>query len=92
MGYCVPCYLFGQNAEQIDGSDKIKMCAIYALASCCYLHCLVHKPRREQLRQAYNLEEKPSDLLTTCCCGCCAHVQEAKEMKARGKNRFVNEF
>ena len=84
LGCLCPCYLFGQNAEQIDGSNKITQCVLYGLLSYCYLGIILHKPQRENLRTAYNLEEKPNDILTTCCCSACANCQEAKELKARG--------
>ncbi|CAF0823417.1 unnamed protein product [Rotaria sp. Silwood1] len=84
LGWCCACYLFGRNAEQIDGSNKIGMCIGYACLSGCYLCCILHKPRREKLRAAYNLIEKPSDFLATCCCSGCANCQEAREMKMRG--------
>jgi Cys-rich protein (TIGR01571 family) len=84
LGSFFPCYLFGENAEQIDGSNKWAMCCGYALLSNCYLICLLHKPEREKLRAVYNLEEKPNDILTTCCCSPCANCQEAKEMRVRG--------
>jgi len=84
IGCVCPCFLFGQNAEQVDGSNKITMCIAYAILSGCYAQCLLHKPKRQTLRGAYNLEEKPNDLLTTCCCSPCANCQEAREMKLRG--------
>ncbi|CAF4044506.1 unnamed protein product [Rotaria sp. Silwood1] len=84
LGWCCSCYLFGQNAEQIDRSNKIGMCVGYCCLSGCYLCCLLHKPRRQALRYTYNLEESPSDLLATCCCSACANCQEAREMRERG--------
>ncbi|CAF0981281.1 unnamed protein product [Rotaria magnacalcarata] len=84
LGWCCGCYLFGQNAEQIDGSNKFAMCCGYACLSGCYLCCILHKPRREALRNAFNLEENPSDFLATCCCSGCAVCQEAIELKQRG--------
>jgi len=60
------------------------MCVAYACLTGCYLQCLVHKPRRQQLRNAYNLEEKPNDIIATCICSPCANCQEAREMKQRG--------
>jgi Cys-rich protein (TIGR01571 family) len=84
VGWICPCYLFGQNAEQVDGSNKIGMCVGYACLSGCYLCCLLHKPRREKLRATYNLVEQPSDLLATCCFTVCANCQEAREMQMRG--------
>lgn len=84
LGCCVPCWLYGQVAEQIDGSEKVKSCVFFALAQACGVACLLHQPKRQTLRGAYNLEEKPNDWFTTCCCGCCALIQEAQEMKLRG--------
>ncbi|UJR27955.1 hypothetical protein I4U23_009213 [Adineta vaga] len=84
LGWCCSCYLFGQNAEQIDGSNKISLCVQYACFSMCGLCCIVHKPRRQQLRATYNLAEDPSDFLATCCCSGCANCQEAREMQTRG--------
>lgn len=84
LGWCCPCYLFGRNAQQIDGSSTVGMCIGYACLSACYLCCILHKPKREQLRAAYNLIQTPSDLIATCCCSACANCQEAREMKLRG--------
>ncbi|CAF0835096.1 unnamed protein product [Adineta steineri] len=84
LGWCCPCYLFGQNAEQIDGSSKITMCIGYACLAECGLCCLLHKPRRQQLRATYNLVEEPSDFISTCCLSACANCQEAREMQMRG--------
>jgi Cys-rich protein (TIGR01571 family) len=66
------------------------MCCGYAALSGCYLCCLLHKPKREQLRGAYGLEEKPSDILATCCCSPCGVCQEAREMKARGLLKIID--
>lgn len=84
LGWCCPCYLFGRNAEQIDGSGKIGMCIGYVCLAGCYASCCLHKPKREKLRAAYNLVEEPSDFLATCCCTVCANCQEAREMQLRG--------
>jgi Cys-rich protein (TIGR01571 family) len=84
IGWLLPCYLFGQNAEQVDGSDKITACVKFAALSYCYLSCLIHKPQRETIRAVYGLEENPSDFLATCCCASCANCQEARELKLRG--------
>jgi Cys-rich protein (TIGR01571 family) len=84
LGWCCPCYLFGQNAEQITGEEKIPSCVKYALLSYCYLGCLIHKPQRQAIRSAYNLEENPSDFISTCLCSSCANCQEARELKLRG--------
>ena len=84
VGWFCPCYLFGQNAEQIDGSSKIGMCLGYFCLSSCYLVFLLHKPRREKLRHAFNLVETPNDCLCTFLFSPCANIQEAREMKLRG--------
>ncbi|CAF1020084.1 unnamed protein product [Adineta steineri] len=84
LGWCCGCYLHGQNAEKLGDDKKINACVKYACLSMCGLCCLIHKPRRQKIRTNYNLEEKPSDLLATCCCSACANCQEAKELNAHG--------
>lgn len=91
LGTCCPCYLFGQNAEQIDGSNKFAMCCGNVLLHPFCLMCLLHKPRREKLRGAYGLVEKPNDWIAACICAPCAHCQEAQELKHHGK-RFRSFF
>ncbi|CAF3008025.1 unnamed protein product [Rotaria socialis] len=84
LGCICPCYLFGQNAEQIDGSNKITTCIIYALLAGCHICCFVQKPKRAALRGAYGIEEAPNDLLVTCFCSACGICQEARELRERG--------
>jgi Cys-rich protein (TIGR01571 family) len=88
LGWCCSCYLYGQNAEQIDGSDKIKSCVLFACCAPCSV--IWHKPLRETLRKAYNLEEKPSDFIATCICCTCGNCQEARELKLRGMLRIIS--
>ncbi len=60
------------------------MCIGYACLAGCYLCCLLHQPKRQTLRAAYNRAESPSDFLSTCCFSGCANCQEAREMQMRG--------
>jgi Cys-rich protein (TIGR01571 family) len=53
---------------------------------CC---CAVHRPGRLALREAYGLEEGTGcsgDFCASWCCSWCGLCQEAREIKARGKN------
>ncbi len=68
------------------------MCVGYFCLSGCYLCCLLHKPKRQTLRGAYNLVEDPSDFLATCCCSACANCQEAREMQMRGLFDYSNDL
>jgi Cys-rich protein (TIGR01571 family) len=84
LGWCCPCYLFGKNAEKLDGSNKIGMCFVYATLSSCLLCSIAHRPRRQKLRANYNLEENPNDFVATCFFGSCANCQEARELTEQG--------
>ncbi len=85
-GCCCPACLFGQNAENIDGSNCCLMCCAYAVLSPCYLCWIPHCMKREALRQKYGLKDDPncSDCPAACCCGPCALCQEARLLKHRG--------
>ncbi|CAF1229508.1 unnamed protein product [Rotaria magnacalcarata] len=71
IGCICPCYLFGQNAEQTDESNKNTPCAIYALSPGCHIGCVVHEPKQAALRDAYRITEEPNGLLVICCCSAC---------------------
>ncbi|CAF3354541.1 unnamed protein product [Rotaria socialis] len=71
IGCICPCYLFGQNAEQTDESNKITSCVIYALSPGYHIGCVVQKPQKAALRDAYRIAEESNGLLVTCCCSAC---------------------
>jgi len=71
--------------EQKFGGGCFSNCIIYALCMGCCGGCLVHGPKRSQIRKDYNLQEScGSDGLVTCCCGPCALCQEKREIDERG--------
>jgi len=42
--------------------------------------------QRADIRQKYNLQgDFVTDLLTSCCCGCCSLIQQEKEVEYREK-------
>lgn len=87
IGWLCPCYLFGQNAEKVRGSSAISACLGYAcLNFICGVGCLLHHPVRGELRNAHDIIEEPNDWIAAIpCCAGCAHCQEARELKYRGK-------
>lgn len=84
------CYLYGRNANRLDGSDCLYHCCIYFACTTCFVvtTCIccncVHGPRRKLLREKYNLKPNCADGLVTCLCPLCAICQETREMERRG--------
>ena len=81
-----PCVQFALNQEKLDDDSPFLVnCCVYLLCLHCYLCCLVHGGRREELRARYGLEEEPCpDYLITCFMPSCTLSQEAREMASRG--------
>ncbi|CAF1508218.1 unnamed protein product [Adineta ricciae] len=80
-----PSFLFGANAELIDGSDRCRSCLLYFLITRFYLCCLPHIPKRKALRERFDIAEDNdcNDCLATTFCRRCAVCQEARELKFR---------
>jgi Cys-rich protein (TIGR01571 family) len=54
--------------------------------SCFGLHFIPMMFQRADLRKKYNLQgDFVTDLLTSCCCGCCSLIQQDKEAEFREK-------
>ena len=54
--------------------------------ACFGLHVIPMMVQRADIRKKYNLQgDCVTDLLTTCCCGCCSLIQEDKEAEFREK-------
>jgi len=57
-------------------------CLGWLVLSGCYANGILQCVSRGNTRKKYRIEgNKFSDLLASCCCMCCALVQEAKEVK-----------
>ena len=53
---------------------------------CVGLHWIPMLMQRADIRQKYNLQgDFVTDLLTSCCCGCCSLIQQEKEVEYREK-------
>ena len=85
-GLCCPCCLFGRNANAIDGSNCFTMACSYCCLDLCLLCFLVHKTKREKLRNEYDLIEEPNDCLATWIFSYCALCQESRELSAHGES------
>lgn len=73
-----PCYQYGVNSEAMGGSccpDGF----VYGLMQECGLCCLVHAPLRKRIREKHGIVSS-NDCLITCCCPCCAIIQEATQV------------
>ena len=81
MTYACPCYISGKTAESVG-----KSCAVFGLLSLCPpIGTVTDAMVRGAVREKYNIDGSfIGDLLCHCCCPCCAIVQNAAEVTARG--------
>lgn len=57
-------------------------CFGWLVLSSCYVNSVLQCVSRGHTRNEYRIEgNKFSDLVASCCCMCCALIQEAKEVK-----------
>jgi len=101
MGYCLPCVLYGQNAERVHGGDMVNHCLKFWLYSCICACGLVTGPTRKAVRDTYGLPVQPSfleeqggnaDCLTGTipCVNCFALCQDAREVNMRNPTAPIN--
>ena len=92
---CTPCAMgqmmdmFEKNTAESSGAGDTNVCGTY----CCYLMipycggCIAANYAagiRKKIREKYNLKEDPcNDCMAHFCCGCCATIQEIREVKSR---------
>jgi len=70
----------GKTAESVGES-----CLCYGLLALTPLRLCTGVIIRGKLREKYGIEGSfPMDIACHCCCGCCAGIQEAAEVKSRG--------
>merc|ERR1711874_728332 len=78
-GYFCGCCQMYQNAEDL-GENGI----ICFLASC-ITPCIPIFMLRNKAREKYGIEgDTVTDALVACCCGCCANIQTANEIRHHG--------
>ena len=89
VGYCVPCILYAVNGQKVRGLNHRTYWTdffLYYFIYCCFTGCrfLLGVQRRTELRQKYNLPEKPcSDCCVHFWCHPCAMCQEGREIDQR---------
>ena len=84
MSWCCPCIQFGQNYEQLHKDGCLQQGLIFAAFMWFGVSCIVHMGFRREMRHKFNFPGSDlEDLLITCCCGCCALAQDAREIEYR---------
>mmetsp|Transcript_27483 Transcript_27483/g.74351 ORF Transcript_27483/g.74351 Transcript_27483/m.74351 type:complete len:102 (+) Transcript_27483:85-390(+) len=79
-GCCLPCHLYGQNADKVGQSYLLHFC-LYCI--CPSFACIYGGSTRTMVRNKYGLNETPcSDCCVHCWCSPCAVCQEARQLKA----------
>eukprot|EP00899_Mesostigma_viride_P020822 jgi/Mesvir1/28741/Mv19709-RA.1 len=86
VGFCCPCVVFGRNAEIVDGMPCAVAAAIYVLLLHIFgANCLFTCKYRGKIRHKFGIPGSTGeDIILHCCCGPCARLQEARELKVHG--------
>ncbi|RUP43959.1 PLAC8 family-domain-containing protein [Jimgerdemannia flammicorona] len=92
--WCCPCVTYGQTKEKLLGDGScFSQGAIYCLVgSFTGLSFILGFMNRGEMRARFGIAgDSCGDVLTHCCCGCCALIQENREVNARmNQNHEVN--
>merc|ERR1711981_1114719 len=79
--FCTPCQVY-QNGEDLNKSG-ILCCLGYLFMPCIPIMLL-----RTEAREKYGIEgSSGGDCVASCCCGPCASIQTANEIKSRGDHQ-----
>ncbi|KEZ42517.1 hypothetical protein SAPIO_CDS5735 [Scedosporium apiospermum] len=84
---CLPCVTFGKTHHRmrknanLEGYEPINTtCLLLVGSSCVGLSLIPLAMQRADVRAKYHLEGNCiSDILISCCCGCCSLIQQDKE-------------
>jgi len=69
-----------------DYSPVNATCLGFWASMCVGLHWVPMVMQRSDIRRKYNLQgDCITDLLMSCCCGCCSLIQQEKEVEFREK-------
>ncbi|CAG8551183.1 4839_t:CDS:2 [Diversispora eburnea] len=82
--YCCSCITYGETKAKLhnDGSC-FTQALIYFCVGVCLVPCIMGGLGRGEIRNARNIEgSNVGDFVTHWCCGCCALVQENREVFA----------
>ncbi|KAH1436944.1 hypothetical protein KXX32_004382, partial [Aspergillus fumigatus] len=87
---CLPCITFGRTQARVQDptlqnySSINSECAIFTVLALGYGQWIIQTIRRSEMRQKHGIEGScPGDCCVTFWCGCCALIQEEKEMELR---------
>jgi len=86
---CLPCVTFGKTHHRLEHNGDMThyepintSCILFYLSSFVCATPILSAIQTSELRERHNLEGSCiSDLLKSCCCGCCQLIQTEKEAK-----------
>ncbi|KAF4153346.1 hypothetical protein CNMCM6936_000596 [Aspergillus lentulus] len=88
--WCLPCFTFGKTQARVQDptlqnySSINSECAIFTVLALGYCQWIIQTIRRSEMRQKHGVAGScPGDCCVTFWCGCCALIQEEKEMELR---------
>jgi len=90
IGYFAPCVIYGRTSERLlkgnDAEHELvnNECIMFGVAACFGLHWVLNTLKRSELREKYHIEGSiVEDCALSWCCGCCAVIQQDKEVRTR---------
>ncbi|KAJ0418671.1 PLAC8-domain-containing protein [Aspergillus carlsbadensis] len=93
---CLPCLTFGKTQARLQDptlqshSSINSECLIFGFLSLGYFQWIIQTIRRGEAREKHGIEGSCcGDCCTTFWCGCCALVQEEKEMELRTRSELT---
>jgi len=100
IGYFAPCIIYGRTSERLlknsnneaDHELVNNECIMFGVAACFGLHWVLNTLKRGEIRQRYNIEgSMVEDCALSWCCGCCAVIQQDKEVRQRLSSNVVTD-
>ncbi|KAM0756364.1 PLAC8-domain-containing protein [Meredithblackwellia eburnea MCA 4105] len=93
IGWCLPCVMYGQSEERFNsvkdgranpnaGSGIGGDCCLFLCASYCMLGGLLVYFQRDKIQKQFGIRSEATDIVWSCCCPCCANIQQYKELEA----------
>ncbi|OLN92816.1 Cell number regulator 11 [Colletotrichum chlorophyti] len=91
VGTCLPCLLLGKTSERMRdptmqtyeaiNTDCLLMCGISWFTGCGWIYAMM---KRGEIRERFGIKGSgTSDCCVSYWCGCCALIQQDKEVQAR---------
>ncbi|PLB52227.1 PLAC8-domain-containing protein [Aspergillus steynii IBT 23096] len=93
---CLPCLTFGKTQARVKNptlesfSYVNSECALFTCVSMFLSHWILQTIRRGEMRETFGIRGSCfGDCCATMCCGCCALIQEEKEMELRTRPELL---